>query len=223
MPTNNTANISGTGLITYDGSGTFSALSTPLSVTNHGVGAGSFTAYSVLCGGTTSTANFQNVSGVGTSGQVLTSNGAGALPSWQTPSGGGALSIFVQTMRSASTLSDSTTYYLGTGNTPITSAYNSCAYFYIPISGTINTVYGTASVSSTHASAQNCTLSIRLNGSSDTTITSTLQLTAADNTFNGTGLGLSVSAGDYIQFKLVTPSWPTNPSQVAFALTALIS
>lgn len=53
-----------------------------MSVANGGTAATSFTAYSVLCGGTTSTGAFQNVSGVGTSGQVLTSAGASALPTW---------------------------------------------------------------------------------------------------------------------------------------------
>ncbi len=53
-----------------------------------GVGAGgsgntTFTAYSVLCAGTTSTGAFQNVSGLGSAGQVLTSNGAGTLPTFQ--------------------------------------------------------------------------------------------------------------------------------------------
>jgi hypothetical protein len=43
----------------------------------------SYTAYSVITGGTTSTGAFQNVSGVGTAGQVLTSNGASTLPTWQ--------------------------------------------------------------------------------------------------------------------------------------------
>jgi hypothetical protein len=40
------------------------------------------TAYAVVTGGTSSTAPLQNVSGVGTAGQVLTSAGAGALPTW---------------------------------------------------------------------------------------------------------------------------------------------
>jgi hypothetical protein len=57
-------------------------------VAGGGTGATSFTAYSVICGGTTSTAPLQNVSGVGTTGQVLTSNGAGVLPTWQAGGGG---------------------------------------------------------------------------------------------------------------------------------------
>lgn len=56
----------------------------PIPVTEGGVGAQSFTAYSVICAGTTSTGAFQNVSGVGTSGQVLTSAGGGLLPTWST-------------------------------------------------------------------------------------------------------------------------------------------
>ena len=55
-----------------------------LSVARGGTGVASLTAYSVVCGGTTSTGAVQSVSGVGTSGQVLTSNGAAALPTWQT-------------------------------------------------------------------------------------------------------------------------------------------
>ncbi len=67
--------------------GTWNA--TTIAVNHGGTSNTSFTAFSVLCAGTTSTGAFQNVSGLGTSGQVLTSNGAGALPTWQ-PGGGGA-------------------------------------------------------------------------------------------------------------------------------------
>lgn len=65
---------------------TFSTLATPVTVPNGGTGDTSLTAYAVLCGGTTSTAAVQSVASVGTSGQVLTSNGAGALPTFQSSS-----------------------------------------------------------------------------------------------------------------------------------------
>lgn len=55
-----------------------------LAVGRGGSGNSTFTAYSVLCAGTTSTGAFQNVSGLGSSGQVLTSSGPAALPTWQT-------------------------------------------------------------------------------------------------------------------------------------------
>lgn len=70
--------------ITSSGTLAVTLSGTALPVANGGTGDTSFTAYSVICGGTTTTGALQNVSGVGTSGQVLTSNGASALPTWQT-------------------------------------------------------------------------------------------------------------------------------------------
>jgi hypothetical protein len=58
-----------------------------LPVAAGGTGATSQTAYAVLCGGTTSTNAYQSIASVGTSGQVLTSNGAGALPTFQAAPG----------------------------------------------------------------------------------------------------------------------------------------
>ena len=60
----------------------------PVNVSSGGTGNGSATAYAVICGGTTSTSNLQSIAGVGTSGQVLKSNGAGSLPTFQNETGG---------------------------------------------------------------------------------------------------------------------------------------
>lgn len=73
----------GTTGLTFAGAATTETLGGTLVVSNGGTGNTTFTAYSVLCAGTTATGAFQNVSGVGSAGQVLTSNGAGALPTWQ--------------------------------------------------------------------------------------------------------------------------------------------
>ena len=67
--------------ITTNGSGTLSFGT--LGVAGGGTGLSTTTAYGLIAAGTTSTGNFQQVSGTGTSGQLLTSNGAGALPTWQ--------------------------------------------------------------------------------------------------------------------------------------------
>lgn len=69
-------------------SGTWNA--TAVDVAHGGTGDTSLTAYAVLCGGTTTTGAVQQVSGLGTSGQVLTSNGTGTLPTWQTITSGGS-------------------------------------------------------------------------------------------------------------------------------------
>lgn len=61
-----------------------------LPVANGGTGIATTTAYSVICAGTTATGAFQSLAALGASGTVLTSNGAGALPSFQAAGGGSA-------------------------------------------------------------------------------------------------------------------------------------
>lgn len=92
------ANVENTALSTWTGSTNISTVGSitqgnwnadPIGVTKGGTGKTSYTAYALLAGGTTSTGTLQQVAGVGTAGQVLTSNGAGALPTWQANSAGG--------------------------------------------------------------------------------------------------------------------------------------
>lgn len=66
----------GKAVLTTDVTGT-------LPVANGGTGVASTTAYAVLCGGTTTTGALQSIASVGNSGEVLTSNGASALPTFQ--------------------------------------------------------------------------------------------------------------------------------------------
>ena len=81
-----------------------------LPVANGGTGRASHTAYAVVCGGTTSTGAHQSVASVGTSGHVLTSNGAGALPTFQAPTGGGDAST-----NTASSVDGEVALFSGTG------------------------------------------------------------------------------------------------------------
>lgn len=67
-----------------------------------GTGVTSTTAYGVLAGGTTATGAFQNI-GTGTAAQVLTSNGPGVLPSFQTLSVPAAAQIQTQIFTSPGT------------------------------------------------------------------------------------------------------------------------
>lgn len=86
LPASTLSNITTVGTVT---SGTWQA--DTITVPYGGTGNTTFTAYSVICAGATATGAFQNVSGVGTSGQVLTSNGAGALPTWQSAASAGTV------------------------------------------------------------------------------------------------------------------------------------
>lgn len=66
---------------------TSTALTGTIPVSSGGTGLTTTTPYSVVFSGTTATGNFQASAGPGTAGYLLTSNGAGALPTFQANSG----------------------------------------------------------------------------------------------------------------------------------------
>lgn len=136
MATNNAINLTSSGLVSYNGTGTFAgrtltATSSKISIANGdgtsgnpgvdvteanltldniggtlsvnkgGTGVATLTAYAVICGGTTGTAPVQSIASVGSSGQVLTSNGAGSLPTFQAAAGGLSWVVETTTSRSA--------------------------------------------------------------------------------------------------------------------------
>ena len=84
--------INGTVGATTPAAGAFTTLSatTAIPVTSGGTGIATTTAYSVVFSGTTATGAFQAAAGPGTATHVLTSNGAGALPTFQAPAAAGA-------------------------------------------------------------------------------------------------------------------------------------
>lgn len=91
--------------------GTWSA--TDIAVDAGGSGRSSSTAYAVICGGTTSTAAHQSIASVGSSGEVLTSNGAGALPTFQ--AAGAASSTESYTNGNAGAIAKGDVVYLESG------------------------------------------------------------------------------------------------------------
>ena len=95
-------------------------------VGNGGTGGTSATAYALLAGGTTATAPFQQVSGLGTSGYVLTSQGAGALPQW-TANSGGSISVPVPVNEGGTGGTSATSYAVITGGTASTTPFQQVA------------------------------------------------------------------------------------------------
>ena len=81
-------------------------------VASGGTGRSSQTAFAVICGGTTTTSAQQSIASVGTAGQVLTSNGAGALPTFQEAAGfpAGTVLIFGQTAAPTGWTKDTTNF-----------------------------------------------------------------------------------------------------------------
>lgn len=109
--------------------------SKPVLVSQGGTGNASLTAYAVVTGGTTSTGALQSVSGVGTSGQILISAGASALPAWGTAPAGSWILLNTQTASNSASLTFTSTY--------ITSTYVS----YVVIIRGINNATGTTTLS----------------------------------------------------------------------------
>lgn len=193
-----------------------------LTVPEGGLGVSSLSSNALVCGGITSTDPVQQVSGLGTNTYVMTSNGPGVLPSWQPASagGGGGYSMFIQALTGNPL--DATTYYMcnGFSVTHTQLATVARARLTIPAAGTINSCYGYFNPFA--GSNENVTLALRLNNTTDFNVSTTLQFNSANVPFNATGLGISVSAGDYILIKLICPTWATNPTTVSCALTFLV-
>ena len=84
-PSGNSLTVSGGTGINTSGSGSSVTvnLDDPVLVVHGGSERQSATAYGVICGGTTTTSAQQSIAGLGTSGQFLQSNGAGALPTME--------------------------------------------------------------------------------------------------------------------------------------------
>ena len=79
-------NTTGSGVLTIATAGTdyFAPGGVDVGVVDGGTGVSTLTAYAVICGGTTATNPVQSIASVGSSGDLLVSNGAGALPTFQT-------------------------------------------------------------------------------------------------------------------------------------------
>lgn len=88
----------------------------PIEVPPGGTQKASVNAYSVLCGGTTTTGALQTVASNGTVGQILTSQGASALPVWSSPASGAWVLVQTLTASNSSTI-DFTSGINGTYNT----------------------------------------------------------------------------------------------------------
>jgi hypothetical protein len=157
-------------------------------VAGGGTGATSLTAYAVICGGTTSTGALQSVASVGTSGQVLTSNGAGALPTFQAAGSGGGNSVLYGPANFQLTQGGTTTYIVP-GTPGSTTIINN---FYFPKAGTISNLYVYARVNN---STTNVNVTVYKNGSSTALLATVTASTTG--TFTDLTHSVSVAAGDY--------------------------
>lgn len=116
---------------------------------------------------------------------------------------------------------DATTYYFGSWENL---SYNTTANerkIYILRAGQV--LGADVLFRQTAGSGETSTMSIRLNNTTDTTISAAITNNAAETHFSNTGLGITVAVGDAIEIKWVTPTWVTNPTGVYCQVRLLIA
>lgn len=108
---------------------------------------------------------------------------------------------------------DNTTYYFGSVFSYAPSTTEGLARIYIPVAGTITKCYVNLYTNGTNGTTEASTLYIRLNATTDTSVSASLTTNNDSCYVSNTGLSIAVVAGDYIEFKFVGPSnWSTNPT-----------
>jgi hypothetical protein len=122
---------------------------------------------------------------------------------------------------------DATTYYFGHNYGAAPGSVAAANKVYPIRGGTITRVnvylYNNGG---TQGSSETSTMSLRLNNTSDTAISSSITANAASGTvvvFQVTGLSLAVATTDYFEVKWVTPTWATNPTAVVPFVEVYIS
>ena len=120
-------------------------------------------------------------------------------------------SYFTLVVGRGSTLSwnDATVYYFSTNiQTNVTTSGINRIYLPFACKLVAATVYGYAN---TLGTSEAIDIKIRVNNTTDTTITSTFTLDAKHNSQSITGLNASVGAGDYFEIVVTAPTWSTQP------------
>ena len=114
--------------------------------------------------------------------------------------------LFVQTISASP--ADTTPFYFG--NSPITiSTTAGTNKIYIPKSGTINRAY-ISFYATTLGTAEVSGLYIRKNNAQDYMVESVGSMSLI-RVHDNRSIGMPVSAGDYIEIKVIPPAWATNP------------
>jgi PKD repeat protein len=119
--------------------------------------------------------------------------------------------LYAQAITSSPT--DAQTVYIGTKPTaPDTTAARD--NMYIRKAGTINSIFLYV-YSGTAGTSEDWKMYIRKNNANDYYI-ATVNASANERMFRNATMGLSVAAGDYLQFKGVQPTWATNPATTIY-------
>lgn len=135
---------------------------------------------------------------------------------WVLQGGGGSTVGYTLTFfgNTQSAPADATTYCFG--NAPAAAIDTNCSWYriYVPKTGTIKEVRGNLHTGGTSGTGESNSIYVRINNTTDVTVTTSLTTNNVSNPFSATGLSQAVTAGDYLEIKWVTPTWVTNPTNV---------
>lgn len=115
---------------------------------------------------------------------------------------------------------DATTYYFGSLFTIAPGTGAGTVKIYIPKTGRITAC--TLFFNQSAGTSETSTLAIRVNNTTDYTVSSAITNDAGVTNFINSSLNIPVSKGDYIEFKWTTPTWVTNPTNVRPAASLYI-
>ena len=108
---------------------------------------------------------------------------------------------------------DATTYFLGSWDGQGFQTTGGNRRVYIQRAGKI-TKADVFMVVASPGSNETSTMSVRVNNSTDTTISSSIEANSSTEHFSNNSMSVSVAVGDYVEIKWVTPTWVTNPTGV---------
>lgn len=116
---------------------------------------------------------------------------------------------------------DATTYYVG-GNYQSAGSTADVVRIYIPKAGTIKYANFFVYNGGTLGTNESSTVYIRLNNTTDVTISASVTTNTLTQNFTNSALATSVVAGDYIEIKWTAPTYATNPTSVRISGTIYI-
>lgn len=115
-------------------------------------------------------------------------------------------------------VSDATTYYFGFPyDVSFLNTTPAIRQKIFPFSGIVRGAAISVTASS-GATTETSTISIRINNTTDVTLSSAVTMDQTAQQFSVTGLTQTINAGDKIEIKLLTPTWVTNPTNVRISV-----
>lgn len=117
---------------------------------------------------------------------------------------------------------DATAYYFGSLWTYAPTNSDGAQKVFIPVSGVLDRVDISVTIITTYGSTELSSIYLRKNGTTDYLLSSVFNL-SGNAAVNKTGLTVSVTAGDYVEIKWITPTWATNPAGLLVNATIHVS